>query len=224
LGVKCDVLLTEGEEMGRSTASDFEAGKKYNWMFSFDRRGTDVVLYDYEDEDDWHDAIQNSSFKIGWGTFSDISSLRHLGVCGMNVGTGYQFEHTDRCHAMLKDTLMMAYKFVNFWMKYKDTMFTYTPKFHYGRGTYGAYDAYGYEANTNMGTNCYYDARAGRWVAHKTKPEHTDDWRWEMFDEVADELCDWYGLAPSDAERIAWDGCINDNWSEYNLITMGKEY
>jgi len=43
-----DVLLTIDEEKGRSTARSFNNGKKYNWMFSFDRRGTDAVMYQYE--------------------------------------------------------------------------------------------------------------------------------------------------------------------------------
>ena len=43
-GIKPDILLTEGEESGKSTADHFITTKKYNWAFSFDRMGTDVVL------------------------------------------------------------------------------------------------------------------------------------------------------------------------------------
>src|SRR5688500_911556 len=43
LGIQFDLLLTEGEESGRSTAAHFKASHEYNWMFSFDRHGDDVV-------------------------------------------------------------------------------------------------------------------------------------------------------------------------------------
>ncbi len=51
MGINVDVLLTTGEEMGQSSAAYFDPGeKKYNWMFQFDRGGTDVVTYDYGDK------------------------------------------------------------------------------------------------------------------------------------------------------------------------------
>src|SRR5262249_10213773 len=44
-GVTCDWLLTTGEEIGCSSAANFRTDKSYNWAFSFDRSGDDVVLY-----------------------------------------------------------------------------------------------------------------------------------------------------------------------------------
>ena len=43
-----DVLLTVDEEIGKSTANSFNIGKEYNWIFSFDRKGSDVVMYQYD--------------------------------------------------------------------------------------------------------------------------------------------------------------------------------
>jgi hypothetical protein len=45
VGEWADVLWTDGEEKGRSTASYFDAPRRYNFIIGFDRRGTDVVTY-----------------------------------------------------------------------------------------------------------------------------------------------------------------------------------
>jgi hypothetical protein len=81
LGIEYDWLLTTGEEMGMSTASYFNppAGKDYNWMIEFDRGGTDVVMYQYEDKESLK-LIRRSGAQIGDGIFSDICYLEHLGI------------------------------------------------------------------------------------------------------------------------------------------------
>jgi hypothetical protein len=125
-GVLPDILLTTDEEIGRSTAGDFHPVKDYNWMFSFDRSGTDVVLYQYETLE-LGDILEDMGFKVGFGSFSDISSLDHLGVSGFNFGTGYYLEHTKSCHALLDETRMMIALFVDFYNTYKDVRFEYVP-------------------------------------------------------------------------------------------------
>ena len=56
MGIQSDILLTTNEEKGLSTAGLFDlsvVGKQdhqYNWMYEFDRRGKEVVMYKYEDE------------------------------------------------------------------------------------------------------------------------------------------------------------------------------
>ncbi len=88
LDVRADLLLTEGEEKGKSTAAHFTTTKQYNWMFSFDRRGTDVVHYRYNMKP-WLDALKVTWDKdINHGSNSDIDYLHKLGCCGGNVGTG----------------------------------------------------------------------------------------------------------------------------------------
>jgi hypothetical protein len=124
--LKFDVLLTEGEETGRSTAATFDAPKDYNWIFSFDRRGTDVVMYQYE-TDKLCTLLEKFGFIVGIGSFSDIGVLDHLGVSGFNFGTGYQNEHTDKCFVDLYDTQHMAGKFVNFFNQNKNTKLPYEP-------------------------------------------------------------------------------------------------
>lgn len=119
-GVQTDILLTDSEECGRSTAKDFNTDKKFNWMYQFDRRGTDTVLYGY-DSDENRARLEAHDLTTGWGSFSDICSLEHLGCSGWNVGTGYYNEHSDNCHAKLQETYFQALKFAQFFNEHKDT-------------------------------------------------------------------------------------------------------
>lgn len=115
LGVQHDILLTVGEESGNSTASAFEPpeGKEYDWIIEFDRGGTDVVMYQYDDADT-RAAVRSSGARVGDGIFSDICYLEHLGVKGFNWGTGYRDYHGPRAHAYLDDTNMMLGHYLKF--------------------------------------------------------------------------------------------------------------
>jgi hypothetical protein len=86
-GVKFDLLLTEGEEHCASTAAYFEPPRQYNWIFSFDRAGTDVVTYQYDSQKIKKLLIENN-FTPSFGSYSDICVLDHLGCKGFNFGTG----------------------------------------------------------------------------------------------------------------------------------------
>ena len=119
LGVLPDVLLTTDEEIGRSTAADFVPQKDYNWIFSFDRRGSDVVMYEYHTSV-LEETLYEYGFHVGMGSYSDISYLGHLGVSGFNFGTGYQNEHTVMCHAQLSVTLYMLELFAPFYLDFCD--------------------------------------------------------------------------------------------------------
>lgn len=117
MGIEVDVLLTNDEEIGRSTAQHFDPPKPYNWMFSFDRRGRDAVVYDYEPME----AYLTDHFTIGQGSFSDICYLDHLGCSGVNIGTGYYHEHTPQSYADLRHTYAQVRAFGAFWERYRDT-------------------------------------------------------------------------------------------------------
>lgn len=125
LGIDFDLLLTEGEELGLSTAMHFNPSKEYNWMFSFDRHGDDVVLYQYEDNY-INTALKDSKFRIGKGTFSDIAFLEHLGIKGFNIGTGYEGEHSDMCYADISILNQQIARFLDFYRKNKDIHFPHT--------------------------------------------------------------------------------------------------
>lgn len=109
LGVQCDVLLTVGEEVGQSTAAYFQppAGKDYDWIIEFDRGGTDVVMYQYEDAET-KAMVEASGARVSEGIFSDISYMEHLGVKAYNWGVGYRDYHGPRAHAFLDDTFRMV--------------------------------------------------------------------------------------------------------------------
>lgn len=143
MGMEFDVLLCDGEECGCSTASSFKADREYNWGFEFDRAGTDVVLYDYEDDKAWENAIDAHGFTLGMGSFSDISELTGVGCCFANFGTGYRHQHSSQCHAYLDDTVLMALEFETWFKSQKDTRYPYThnPK-DYGFGWYRRLDRF----------------------------------------------------------------------------------
>lgn len=114
LGVRFDLLLTEGEEQGCSTARWFQPPKKYNWMFSFDRAGTDVVLYQYDSPANRR-LLHRAGFRVGVGSYSDIADLDFLGCAGFNFGCGYHRQHKPDCYADLGETREMVAAVVRFW-------------------------------------------------------------------------------------------------------------
>lgn len=120
LGLNFDILLTVGEENGKSTAAFFEPEKHYDWMIEFDRGGTDVVMYQYEDSQTI-DLVKESGARVGDGIFSDISYMEHMGIKGFNWGVGYQDYHGPRAHAYLEDTFMMVAHFLKFYEANSET-------------------------------------------------------------------------------------------------------
>lgn len=119
-GIKCDVLLTDSEEIGKSTAQFFDAPKDYNWIMQFDRAGSDVVMYDYEDQESV-DILESYGYYVGVGAYTDICYLNHLGCKGFNFGVGYHDQHTKDCYANLSETFDSFRKVQDFYNDYKDT-------------------------------------------------------------------------------------------------------
>ena len=114
LGINVDVLLTTGEESGRSTAAHFLAEKDYNWMFSFDRGGTDVVMYQYLSKS-MKDLLRVADFpRVSTGMNSDIAYLGHLGIVGFNFGTAYYDYHGLFAYCNWAEYLMQVKKFIKF--------------------------------------------------------------------------------------------------------------
>lgn len=143
LGIKYDILLTEGEEVGRSTAKWFETSKKYNWMFQFDRAGCDVVLYDYE-TDIVCEMLEAENWDVGVGSFSDICSLEHLGTVGINFGCGYQNNHSKMAYAFVGDILYDVKRFVKFYNRHAGTVLPLPEDFgqpkYYGKYNWRKYN------------------------------------------------------------------------------------
>lgn len=115
----CAMLLCDDEEIGCSTAQIFKHKISPNFLVELDRRGTDVVCYEYE-SDLLIGLLKYAGFKLGSGSFSDICYLNHYGVCGFNIGVGYHQEHTVQCYANLKDTSAQLARLDVFLAKFRD--------------------------------------------------------------------------------------------------------
>jgi hypothetical protein len=146
LGIVFDVLLTTDEEICNSTASKFETVKDYNWIFSFDRAGTDVVTYDY-DEDQWEGAIKSAGFELGIGSYSDICELEHLGCSAANFGDGLVNGHSEYAFTVWQDYVDNVNKFLTFYTDYAEIDFPHLPlqkpkynKFSYLNRSWDFYD------------------------------------------------------------------------------------
>lgn len=127
LGVTHDWLLTVGEESGQSTAGFFTPPKDYDWIIEFDRAGTDVVMYQYEDAAS-RAAVQACGAPVGKGSFSDICYLDALGVKAFNWGVGYRGDyHSPHGYAYLSDTFAMAAKYLAFHEQNAGTAMSHVP-------------------------------------------------------------------------------------------------
>lgn len=113
LGIQYDILLTTGEESGASTAQFYKPEKEYNWVIEFDRGGTDVVMYQYDDRDT-RELVKASGATVGDGIFSDISYMDGLEVKCFNWGVGYRDYHGPRSHAYLEDYWRMIGHYLKF--------------------------------------------------------------------------------------------------------------
>jgi hypothetical protein len=128
IGITVDWLLTEGEEIGKSTARHFKTQKNYKWMFQFDRHGDDVVTYKYT-ETSFKNMLRKAGFnKWEWGAFTDICELGHLGCRGFNVGIGYEAEHSKWASADMGILVAQVAKFANFYKKYGGVHIKYDEK------------------------------------------------------------------------------------------------
>jgi hypothetical protein len=136
-----DVLLTDDEEIGQSTGEDFtnfiyskdcppdlfERVSGYNFLFQFDRAGTDVVTYDYCN-DDAEGLLEDAGWHIGLGAFSDICSMFSLGIWGANFGCGYHLQHSNNCYVDMDQLDINLRKFVSFVNRAGDDYFDHICK------------------------------------------------------------------------------------------------
>ena len=169
LGLVHDILLTTGEESGCSTAELFDPGQHgkdgYNWVIEFDRGGTDVVMYQYED---YATAclVEASGARVEEGIYSDISYLEHLGVKCFNWGVGYREYHSTRGHAYLNDTFMMVAAYLRFHEANADTLLPHVPKPGWSRWSGEAACSFPDRDDDYQCDNC------GDWLFGLTQAEH----------------------------------------------------
>lgn len=128
LGVTHDWLLTTGEEHCQSTASFFTPEKDYDWIIEFDRGGTDVVMYQYDDAAT-RQAVQASGATVSEGSYSDICDLEHLGIKAFNWGAGYRGNyHSENGYAYLPDTFAMVARYLRFYAQNAGTALPHKEK------------------------------------------------------------------------------------------------
>lgn len=174
-GVNADILITTNEEIGQTTAANFKTEKEYNWIFEFDRRGVKPVFYQYSSNKEWVDAV-NAHTETTFGSYSDITKLKHLGVCAVNWGTGYENEHTFGCCALFENIDIAVNSFLSFYFENKDKKYPYkyvTPVYREN----GYFDS-GYWDNVSEGWASEWSKYAEMRVRTKqkriaTKPENT---------------------------------------------------
>jgi len=123
LGIQLDILITDNEERGASTGDQVrpEIFEKYNWIVEFDRKGEDVVTYDY-DSKRFLKALKKSGCNIGQGSFSDLCVL-DTDLCRANFGVGYHNEHSMKCHFNYGEYARQINRFVKFYEDNCDTEF-----------------------------------------------------------------------------------------------------
>lgn len=136
---QCAMLVCDNEEIGQSTASIFadETLSKPNWLMEFDRRGSDVVCYDYENNT-WSALLTHVGFTVGKGSFSDICKMGSLEVSGVNVGVGYHREHSTHCYACLHDTVAQVKRSEELVKLFGNVRLTHVPRY----AKYGTHNAY----------------------------------------------------------------------------------
>ena len=175
MGMEFDVLLCDGEESGRSTAAHFKPTREYNWGFEFDRAGIDTVLYDYEDDKTWKNALEDAGFDIQLGSFSDICSLGHVGCCFANFGCGYRHQHSTDCYAQLDDTVLMALEFETWYKAQKDTAYKYTPFERSQRWSRRRSPMFSQDFDWHYGYDDGWVRKNGKWVKSYTRHTNRTD-------------------------------------------------
>lgn len=132
-----DLLLTDLEESGESTGYHHQL-KDYNWIAEFDRAGNDVVHYGLVN-DKFLEALSDH-WKIGFGSYSDISSLQTEACC-LNLGIGYAHAHSKNSYFDISICRKQILLFQQFYAKHKDTKFVQDTRYR-GFGRLTAYDPY----------------------------------------------------------------------------------
>lgn len=156
VNVPYDVLLTTGEESGKSSARFFVPPRDYNWAFELDRRGLDAVTYG-QDSKAFRAAIGAAGLSIGAGSFSDICLL-DSDCCAVNFGIGYHDEHTRICHAFGDDIIKQVGRAARFYNDNHRIQYIASASVYSwgGRSYYGGGSSWGDWSGYDGGDFCEY--------------------------------------------------------------------
>ena len=212
LGVKTDILLTTNEEIGKSTALHYSPKKDYNWMYSFDRAGDDVVMYQYY-TNEYAELLEEHGFNdVGYGTYSDLSDLDHLGVMGMNVGVGYELYHSVKSYAYLNVLKKNVMRFKSFYDSHKDVHHPHDGQRYSGK--YRLLDSEWTKYNSEWSMDDW-DDTTGKWVEQDSIVPHcTGCGRNIENDDVEVEAVETYGYCTK---------CLSELTSAMSCFTCSKD-
>lgn len=120
LGMNADILFTDNEEIGKSTAQYFNTNKEYKWVIEFDRMGSDAVTYGLNSPE-WLEALKKTGVDTSIGSFSDLCYLKLPGdPCMVNFGIGYYEPHSVTSYARLQELVVNMNRFKMFYDQNKD--------------------------------------------------------------------------------------------------------
>mgnify|MGYP003302993959 CR=1 FL=1 len=152
----CSVLLCEDEEKGgigvrKFVKTDYAKNLEVNYIIEFDRRGSnDAVFYSCDNKEFAAFVLNNTGFKLAFGSFSDISVLAPASkICAVNLSCGYYNPHTVTEYVVydeMMNTIKVAEKLIQaectepFVYKAKIYDYTAQSKNAYTRPSYDYYD------------------------------------------------------------------------------------
>ena len=177
-----DILLTDDEETGNSTARDFSqdylAGGEwgeyidsrlinYQFIFEFDRMGVDAATYDYGSSKA-STLLSDTGWEESQGSFTDICDLDSFDLWACNFGCGYHNQHTRGCSVDLRELYINLLKFSYFVEELGDDVLYNQPK----PRSYGWAGAYNY--NRGSGSSSY--------ASYETYVDDDDYYKDEKYD------------------------------------------
>lgn len=211
LGFNFDVLLTENEESGCSTAADFTPSKQYNWGFSFDRTGTDVACYQYMDKDTEF-MLNNYELEAQYGSYSDVADL-DLGCKCFNFGVGMYNYHSEAAYVKLWELTSMVDRFGLFFNDHDNTLLP-----HNGGGRWSSYD----DCWENGEPEWYTQYKANMSIIKAGSDEAT----YGYLTSKKDHLFDYYtGLAQEEPFRFFTDtDDPQDWWANHTMGDLNESH
>ena len=118
-----DLLLTDYEESGQSTAAYFTPTHKYNFVVGLDREGSDYVDYGLADIEFDQAFERHTGIKKSHGSFSDICSMSNVDCTKINLGIGVYSSHSPKSGFIPGVANEQISKLVKFCREYKDVYF-----------------------------------------------------------------------------------------------------
>ena len=202
-----DLLITDYEESGSSTAEFFCPSHEYNFVVELDREGAGYVDYDLASEE-LQQYLWVYGLECNWGSYSDIVEMDFIKCSKINLGLGTYNGHAESPHSgFIESTLdSQIKKLLNFVEDYHDKHFEYCEGWR--RWISGGRYDYGYNLSD------IYDMDDEEIEREFQKDEMTEEERIEYEDMLLEKfLHEWKQDHPEEPYTI--DGSFWEEWNEY---------